>query len=233
MFPKLLGPYLTFVVNKMGSGATQRQAEQQLKWFAAVSPDNKVLVQPMSEDLTLSGLVKIVPSADFYINYNPDIPIFCNYIAPDMKMLDQWIGPKGSPPPASPPSGRIARMFSGFLSIIRGHPTSKIKQEDYDTVRGMLEAVIGMDVMACFQKSITGEAIFERKQGNYSQALSYYNRSMALGGKDSHLLFNMARVYYEMGDIDQAKNCLEEALKSSPDLEPARKFLEFISGHAA
>lgn len=226
--PKLLGSYVTLTQAKTGIGATQRHVDQNLKWFAAVTPDNRILIQPMGDDMTLSGLVKPTSREEFFINFYPESADFDKYILPDMKALIAWLGPKGAPPPTGAPAGRSARLFSGLLAIIRGQPTSKIKPEDYDIARAMLAAGQEMNLLLSFQQQITTAAIDERKHGNYDHALRYYERSMEVGGKDDHLLFNLARVHYEMGNVDMARKTLYEAMAINPDLAPAKKFLDFL-----
>jgi len=60
-------------------------------------------------------------------------------------------------------------------------------------------------------------------------ALRTHMEARRLSPDDSHILFNAARVTYEMGDMAQTRKFLEEALKISPELEPARSFLDFLS----
>ncbi|HEU6436561.1 MAG TPA: tetratricopeptide repeat protein [Nitratidesulfovibrio sp.] len=59
-------------------------------------------------------------------------------------------------------------------------------------------------------------------------AIRHHLRALDLSPDDSHVLFNIARAYYDMGDMERAEKHLRESLELTPDLEPSRRFLEFL-----
>ncbi len=59
-------------------------------------------------------------------------------------------------------------------------------------------------------------------------ALKIYKRALKLSPRDEHLLHNIARLYYEMGDMKKALEYLEKSLDINPALVESEMFWEFI-----
>lgn len=76
-------------------------------------------------------------------------------------------------------------------------------------------------------------AVALRKLKLYEQALEYHEKALELAPEDYHILFNMARAQYAMGDASGAKKQLEAILKIDPGMRPARRFLEYLEGGEA
>ena len=69
-----------------------------------------------------------------------------------------------------------------------------------------------------------------RRKNKAYLALMAHERALGLAPGDGHILFNLARSEYELGDISAAKRYLEQALSVLPDFAPARNFLTFLEG---
>ncbi|NHZ45243.1 tetratricopeptide repeat protein [Nitratidesulfovibrio liaohensis] len=59
-------------------------------------------------------------------------------------------------------------------------------------------------------------------------AIRHHLRALDLSPDDSHVHFNIARAYYDMGDMDRAERHLRVSLDLTPDLDPSRRFLDFL-----
>ncbi|MBG3878330.1 tetratricopeptide repeat protein [Desulfovibrio oxamicus] len=59
-------------------------------------------------------------------------------------------------------------------------------------------------------------------------AIRHHLRALDLSPDDSHVHFNIARAYYDMGDMDRAERHLRASLDLTPDLDPSRRFLDFL-----
>lgn len=59
-------------------------------------------------------------------------------------------------------------------------------------------------------------------------AIRHHLRALDLSPDDSHVHFNIARAYYDMGDMERAERHLRASLDLSPDLDPSRRFLDFV-----
>ncbi len=84
-----------------------------------------------------------------------------------------------------------------------------------------------------FRHMFTDFGINLRKSKLPALALRTHLEARRLSPKDSHILFNAARVTYEMNDLKRTRAFLAEALELSPDLEPARRFLDFLDRKTA
>lgn len=67
-----------------------------------------------------------------------------------------------------------------------------------------------------------------RKVEMFGEALSHYLKAVEISPDDEHLYFNIARVHYEKGEIDEACKWLDKALEINPDFSGAKKFEEFL-----
>ena len=67
-----------------------------------------------------------------------------------------------------------------------------------------------------------------RKQKLPAAALKHQLKVVELSPEDDHALFNVARVYYDMGDYGNTIRYLNKAIRLNKDLRPAHKFLEYV-----
>jgi len=67
-----------------------------------------------------------------------------------------------------------------------------------------------------------------RKQKLPAAALQHQLRVVELSPDDDHALFNVARVYYDMGDYANTIRYLNRAIALNENLKPAQRFLEYV-----
>lgn len=74
-----------------------------------------------------------------------------------------------------------------------------------------------------------------RRQKLPAAALQHQLRVVELSPKDDHALFNVARVYYDMGDYGNTIRYLNRAIALNENLKSAQRFLEYVrsEGRAA
>jgi tetratricopeptide (TPR) repeat protein len=70
-------------------------------------------------------------------------------------------------------------------------------------------------------------AMAQRKLGNYAGAEKCYLQAAQNGYKDSHLFFNMGRLYVDWERWEQAVKAARGALTLDPQFEEARKLVEY------
>lgn len=76
-------------------------------------------------------------------------------------------------------------------------------------------------------------AIDLRKSNLPTMALRHYQKAVELSPEDSNAHFNLARIYYEVGRLDDAVAQLEQSLELAPEFKMAESFLEFIAKQQA
>ncbi len=69
-----------------------------------------------------------------------------------------------------------------------------------------------------------------RKSGDLPGALHAYNQALTLTPEDENIHFNMSKAYYFMGNMDQARNCVEKALAINSGFEEGRKLYRKLAG---
>jgi hypothetical protein len=72
-----------------------------------------------------------------------------------------------------------------------------------------------------------------RKRNWLPLALAHAEKVVSLAPDDEHAHFNIARIHWQMGDGDKARESLSEALRIMPDMGIAKTFLEYLHGHDA
>jgi len=70
-------------------------------------------------------------------------------------------------------------------------------------------------------------AVKLRKIGEYEQAIQQYQKCLSLVPGNHVILYNLGRVYFEIGRYEEALAALEESIRSQP-METARRLLDYI-----
>lgn len=81
--------------------------------------------------------------------------------------------------------------------------------------------------------TFTDFAIDLRKSRLTDLARRHCQRAIELAPDDSNAHFNMARIYFEMGNLQDAEKQLNIALKLNPDFEYASQFLQYLQKRKA
>ena len=76
-------------------------------------------------------------------------------------------------------------------------------------------------------------AVRLRKLNLYKRAIDYHSKALELAPEDYHIYFNMACAHYALGDVKNASRWLNRILAVAPDMDLARRFLDYISEHEA
>ena len=114
--------------------------------------------------------------------------------------------------------------FAALLEHLDESPYPAIEKE----VQTLLARGTGFTWKQKFMFSEFGMAL--RRKGKARLALVAHERALGLAPGDGHILFNLARSEYELGDIPAARIYLEQALTVLPDFAPAKSFLVFLDG---
>jgi len=229
----MLGSYSTHKQTQIGTGTTSKSGTQQhIMWLAAQLPSAKICVQPLDPDNIPTGIVNTVDSADFFQHYVPEAACYNRHIRPGVQKLSAWIGAEGTPLPPGEPDREIKLFLRAFLAVLHEEAGIALREGELDDLRLLVRQALGMRVLDHLQISLSLAAIRLRKERNYKLAVDYYARALQIR-EDDHILFNMARTYYEMKEIASAKKCLLKALAINPKLAVAQQFLDFINTPAA
>jgi tetratricopeptide (TPR) repeat protein len=70
-------------------------------------------------------------------------------------------------------------------------------------------------------------AVELRKIGQHEAAIQQYLKCLSLAPGNHVILYNLGRIYFEIGRIEEAIVALEECIKSNPTA-PARRLLDHL-----
>ena len=228
----VLGSYSSHKKAQLGTGRTTHEQDQIIIWLASQLPTSDICIQPLDPSKLPTGLVTIISSADFFQHYRPEPDCYDICLRPGAKKLSDWMGPAGTPMPQEKPDKETGLFLRSFLAILHGESGMAVRADDPDNLRALAQQAAVMRFFDHFQISIASAAVRQRKERNYPLAIDFYSRALQIK-EDDHLLFNTARTYYEMKNIEAAKNCLTRALALNPELTVARQFLDFIAAPSA
>jgi tetratricopeptide (TPR) repeat protein len=67
-----------------------------------------------------------------------------------------------------------------------------------------------------------------RMQKKYKQAAANYLQALKISDRDENLYFNLGRCYFEMGQTNEARECMNRALKINPAFSEAQELLDIM-----
>lgn len=233
---KIKGVFSSQTVAKIGTGTTQRRTIQKSYWSGNELDDGSIEVQPLNANYVPSGPKQVIARDEFLAKYNPEPEFYMTTVFPAIKQMDEAIvrGERHR--------GRGAAYSAEF-------EFQQAKNIDEENVRanfglGLTYLDRGDQAKAhdIFERIVELEAAFEeehkhlfndfginmRKNKMFDQALQYYLRAEELVANDEHLFHNIARCYYEKGDIEGCKRYLQKSLKVNPNLKESKMFWAFL-----
>ncbi|NDV92305.1 tetratricopeptide repeat protein [Alteromonas sp. 345S023] len=107
------------------------------------------------------------------------------------------------------------------LSILFHHKGQKQKAEE---IQAMVKTRRKSNP---FYHFILGEQAFD--EGNFEQALTYYQRAFKLDNSRHEVLFGLSKVYWELGDISKAESYLQRAAKFAPNQQDEVRYMSKLS----
>jgi len=224
----VLGSYSSHKKAQLGTGRTTHEQDQIIIWLASQLPSSDICIQPLDPTKLPTGIVTTISSADFFQHYHPEPDCYDESLRPGIKKLSEWMGSVGTPMPQEKPDRETGLFLRSFLAILHGASGMPVQEGDPDNLRVLTQQAAVMQFFDNFQISIASAAVRQRKERNYPLAIDFYSRALEVK-EDDHLLFNTARTYYEMKNVEAAKNCLMRALALNPELTVARQFLDFLA----
>ncbi|MFV0348283.1 MAG: tetratricopeptide repeat protein [Halodesulfovibrio sp.] len=130
---------------------------------------------------------------------------------------------------AEPVSDEATAEKERELRAIFGMALMEFKRGNRGKAIGMFEGLVEEDGLAAAHKHVfTDFGISLRKSKLLDMALIHHLKAAELGRNDEHAHHNVARIYYELGDIDNALRYLHRSLELNPSLVPSERFLRFI-----
>jgi tetratricopeptide (TPR) repeat protein len=222
--------------SKIGTGDTAKTVERTIYYYAQRTPGQDILIQPLSAEFLPAGEKTPIDQATFIKRFRPEPLIYYNKVKPAMDAVARELK-KGDRHLAA---GRLEKAEASFKSVL---------EVDSDNIRAIfslgityLEGGNTDEALEIFNKIMSLELAFGpehvhlfnefgirmRKSCMLDKALAYYRRAVNLNPGDEHLLFNMARIHFELEDFQSAGDYLRQALAINPGFAIATKMLSAV-----
>lgn len=234
---------------RAGGAAPGRNAARKRYWFVWEHDAGGYVVQPLSASMQPTGERRAVSAAELAKGYAFEPDILAAPIRPGLGGMQA--GRDGKAQPEEPVAAAPARMAASRDATrrtgdIAGHEvgaqTERSLRADFATALAQLRrgdrdrAVRALERLAetpgefvpAHRHMFTDFGINLRKSKLPRIAIRHHLRALDLSPGDSHVHFNIARAYYDMGDTERAEKHLRESLELTPDLDASRRFLDFL-----
>ncbi|CCH50478.1 tetratricopeptide repeat protein [Pseudodesulfovibrio piezophilus] len=236
---KIKGVFSTQSVAKVGTGTTQRRTIQKTYWSGEELDDGQIQVQPLNRNYIPSGPKRTLSRDDFLNKYSPEPEFYMSTVYPAIKQVDEAIvrGEKhrerGAVYSAEFEFKQVQAVDEENVRANFGLGLTYLDRGDQVKAHDIFERIV--DLEAAFAEEhkhlFNDFGINMRKNKMFDQALQYYLRAEQLVKDDEHLFHNIARCYYEKGDVEGCKEYLVKSLKINPDLKESRMFWAFLKSH--
>nr|WP_321256144.1 tetratricopeptide repeat protein [uncultured Pseudodesulfovibrio sp.] len=233
---KIKGIFSTQTVAKVGTGTTQRKTIQKTYWDVEEQDETIISVQPLNRNYVPSGPKRQIERDDFLTKFNPEPEFYVSTVYPAIKEMDGAIvrGEKhrerGAAYSAEFEYQQAMSIDEENVRANFGLGLTYLDRGDQVKANDIFERLVGLE--AAFEaehKHLFNDfGINMRKNKMYDQALQYYLRAEELVKNDEHLFHNIARCYFEKGNVDECKKYLIKSLAVNPNLEASKQFWTYL-----
>lgn len=233
---KIRGVFSAKQFSTIGTGTTKRRTEFTTYWFAEEQENGVLEVQPINNKNVPSGPRVTVEMDMFLRDYNPEPELYADKVLPSIQQRDKCIA-LGERHRRNLESYSAEHEFMKAINIdelsVRanfGLGLTYLDRGEISRADDIFRRLVCIN--ASYEqkhKHLFNEfGISLRKHGMHEQALEYYRKAEEIIQEDENLYLNMARLYYEMGNL---KNCLvylKKSLYLNNKLEEACIFLDYL-----
>lgn len=233
---RIRGVFSTQSVVKVGTGTTVRRTIQKTYWYVEENAQGVIEVQPLNKHYVPSGPKRRVEREDFLSKFSPEPEFYVQTVFPKIRELEQTVvrGEKhrerGAVYSAEFEFKNATKVDEENVRANFGLGLTYLERGETTKANDIFERLVKLD--AAFDEEhkhlFNDFGINLRKNRMYEQALDYYLRAEELAKNDEHLYHNVARLYYEKGELGKCIEYLKKCLSVNPDLEEGRKFWEYL-----
>lgn len=238
---KIKGVFSTQAVAKVGTGTTQRRTIQKTYWSGEELDDGRIAVQPLNRNYIPSGPKRKMARDEFLAKFSPEPEFYVTTVFPAINKVDEAVvrGEKhrerGAAYSAEFEFKQATNLDEEHVRANFGLGLTYLDRGDQAKANDIFERIVGLE--AAFEEEhkhlFNDFGINMRKNRMYDQALQYYLRAEELVSDDEHLYHNIARCFFEKGDVAGCKKYLLRSLKVNPNLKESKMFWAYLKsqGH--
>jgi len=232
-YPTILGVYSFGKEESIGTGTTSARRTTVTHWYCRQLNTIDIEIQPLNGYHVPSGVRKIITCDEFVKVYTPEPKYYEMHTVPALRTLkekiDQGIAAFSSGNLDKAEKDFIKALMIDDLNIDANYGIGEVYSEkkEYVKLKHTLNTLLGLD--EAFNKvhmqKINSFGVSLRKNGHFSEAINFFNKALEINRTDENLHFNMARVYYDKGELHSCIDCLRHAVNLNNAFGEAIKFI--------
>ncbi|WP_027184665.1 tetratricopeptide repeat protein [Desulfovibrio inopinatus] len=224
---EILGVYTTSRKEKVGDGGMRKEYIHSIYWLVVTLGENSYIAVALNDTNLPTSVYNVVTTEELLKSYTPDPKYYLKNVYPVIRSLQT----KLKTPEGAATASELSERERHFLVALKLDDISKRSEESgFSRARRIILGTPLDEGEFNFaqRKQLNTFGISLRKQKNYDEAIKFYQKGLEVNPDDDHLVFNIARAYFEKGLIAPCKRLLEKALSMNPELKEARRFAEFL-----
>lgn len=213
-----------------GSDTSQRKTIEKVYWSVMERDDGNFVIKPLNSEFVPIGVRQIVSRNEFLAEFSPEPEFYVNKVYPAMEAMARSEDSRSSGSDSDVEQKRTAAVDEDNVRASFGLGLTYLDEGEQQKAQDLFDRLA--QLKAPFQKEhkhlFNDFGINMRKNQMFDQALQYYKRAEMLVQDDEHLFHNIARCYYEKGDVEECKRYLKKSLRVNPLLEESQLFWEYL-----
>lgn len=219
---KIGGVFYSESMESHGSGQTKRKDMARISWFVLFLDNGKFRTLALDGEGLPTSQGRTVEAEGFILHFVPDYVRYSKTVLPVLESIRRAVELEGGAC-LKGLDARERQVVQAILSIKKGLENDEEKAAFLGSLLTNLPNPAKLFVT--HKKTLNQESINLRKKGDYSLAVGLYNNVLKMHPEDEHILFNIARVYYDQGERAACRKYLELALEREPSFREAKTFL--------
>ncbi len=233
---RIKGIFSTQAIQKVGTGTTTRRTIQKTYWFVEEETPGSLEIQPLNKNYVPSGPKRRISMEELLEKFSPEPEFYISTVYPRMRELNMVIQKgekhreKGEIFSAELEFGQALAVDEENIRANFGLGLTYLDRGEANKADDIFQRLVRLD--AAFEKE--HKHLFNefgmnlRKNKMLDQALDYYQRAENLAVRDDHLMFNIARAFFDKKAYDKAMEYLLKALELNPEHTESRRFAAFL-----
>lgn len=240
-YPTVLGVFSHRKNIIVGSGTTKTTHQKLTYWFVRQVGDDTFDIQPLNIYHVPSGMREFIKGEAFLAHYTPEPNYYNVNTVPALHSLYEKIS-KGEEHLSE---GDLDAAELEFLKALMiddmnieanyGLGTVYTEKNDFDKLAKILKVLMGLgDAFSNEHKErLNAFGVRLRRNGHLDQATAFLEKAHEANPSDDHILFNLARVYFDKKEFEKCRTALLQALDVNPSFPEAKKFLTYCEKMAS
>lgn len=220
----------------VGFGGTKRKEKVTSYWYVERTEDGETFIQPVNTNFAPTGKKRRIACEDVLRRFHPEPGVYTGKVLPRIREIEASVDRgdrhrnKGELYSAEFEYDGALRVDEDHIKANFGLGLTFLERGETQKAHRTFEKIVKLD--EAFQeehKHLFNEfGIKLRENGMYDQAVEYYTRALELCDWDDHLLFNIARAFFEKENLDSSYDFLNKALEVNPDLSEAKRLKSYL-----